>query len=297
MAEAAHLYKTTLPPHSHSMDSLARRNWGQCAALTPLFITACFTGHAEILRLLLICLVSAIAFEFLTAKLFRKKENLRNGETVLAAVLFALLMPSRCPSEAVILGIFMALVAGKELWGGTGSYLLHPLLLARVFLQLCFPQLMAEPMLLTGGGNMGVLAAVGLGGIFLLKQRQGYRETPVLFTLAVVASAALRGSREMSFAFLSGVLFTAFFILADPAAMPLTRRGTIFFVLGAALLSSQWGPNASLFLQNGSLDCPQGFSIRSAGPAILFMNLLTPWFDLWFKPMAYKHPPKAANPA
>ena len=273
MAEATPSYKTVLPPHIRSKGSLARRSWGQLIALAPLFIAVCFTGHAEILRILLICLVSAIAFEFLAEKFFRKKENLRNGEAVLAAALFSLLMPSRCPSEVLILGVFMAVFVGKELWGGTGSYLLHPILLAWVFLQLCFPVVMSEPMFLVGGENLWILISIGLGGIILLKQKQGYWETQVLFMAVCFVCEALFGGQEMPLIFFSGVLFTAFFLLADPVTLPLTRRGTAFFVLGAALLSTR---------------NPEGFSTRSAGYAILLMNLLTPWLDLWLKPVPYK---------
>ncbi|MFA7255476.1 MAG: RnfABCDGE type electron transport complex subunit D [Candidatus Omnitrophota bacterium] len=285
MVEGTLSYKTTLPAHIRSGDSLARRHWGQLAALAPVFVTTCFTGHAEILRILLICLVSAIAFGFLAAKLFRKKESLWNGETVLAATLFSLLMPSRCPSEVVILGVFMAVFVGRELFGGTGAHLLHPLLLARVFLQLCFPKAMSEPMLLAGEGSVWTLLGVGLGGIIFLKQRQGYWETPALFMAACFICEALFGGREMPFAFFGGVLLTAFFLLADPVALPLTRQGTALFVLGAALLSSRLSP--------------EGFSIRSAGYAILLMNLLTPWLDVWLRPVSYKtkHHLKATYPS
>ena len=285
MAEVTFSYKTSLPPHIHSVDSLARRYWGQLIALAPLFVTACLTGHAEILRVLLICVISTIAFEFLASKLFRKKESLRKGEAVLAAALFSLLMPSRCPSEIVILGVFTAVFAAKELFGSTGSYLLHPLLLARVFLQLCFPKVMSEPMLLAGDGNVWMLMGVGLGGIILLKQKQSYWETSILFMSVCFICEALFGGREMPLAFFSGVLLTSFFLLADPVTLPLTRKGTVLFVLGAALLSSRLSP--------------EGFSIRSAGYAILLMNLLTPWLDVWLKPVPYKmaRPIKATFPS
>ena len=108
----------------------------------------------------------------------------------------------------------------------------------------------------------------------------------------------------MTLAFFGGVLLTSFFLLADPVALPLTRQGTLLFVLGAAVLSSRLSPNFFFFFQNGSLDCPnfnfveinkywdrpEGFSIRSAGTAILFMNLLTPWLDVWLKPAPYRAP-------
>jgi len=285
VAETALSPKTTLPTHIRSADSLTRRHWGQLLALAPLFVAACFTGHAEILSVLLICLVSAVAFEFIATKIFGKKENLRSGETVLAAALFSLLMPSRCPSEVVILGVFVAVFVGRELFGGTGAYPLQPLLLARVFLQLCFPQSMTEPILLAGEGSLWMLVSVGLGGSILLKQKNGYWETPVLFMSVCFACEALFGGNSMPLAFFSGVLFAAFFLLADPVTLPLTRKGTALFVLGAALLSSNLSPD--------------GFSIRSAGYAILGMNLLTPFLDIWLKPTPYqmKRLTKATYPA
>jgi len=267
-------YKTALSPHIRSSNSLARRHWGQVVAIAPLFVVACFTGHAEILRVLLLCLVSAVAFDFLSAKLFQKKENLRNGETVLVAALFSLLMPSRCPSEVVIFGVFTSVFVAKEVFGGTGAYLLHPILLARVFLQLCFPLAMSEPMLVAGEGSVWTLAALGMGGVIFLKQKQGYWETPIIFMLTCFVCEALFGGRETPVAFFSGVLLTAFFLLADPVTLPLTRKGTAFFVLGAALLSSRLSP--------------EGFSIGRASCAILLMNLLTPWLDVWLKPVSYK---------
>ena len=81
----------------------------------------------------------------------------------------------------------------------------------------------------------------------------------------------------MTIAFFSGVIFSAFFLLADPVTMPLTRRGTRVFVLGAALLSVLLGGEA--------------FSIGMAAYAILLMDLLTPWLDVWLKPAPRRSKP------
>ncbi len=255
-----------LPPYIRSKDSYARRCWGQVVALAPLVIAGCVTGHAQILRVLLLSLVSAVAFEYLGAKFFKTRENLRNGEVVLNAVLFALLIPARCPSELVILGMFLGVIAGKIFWGGTGAYSLHPVLLARVALQTFFPKEIGAPGLFSGAGDPWTLGAVALGGLILLKQKQGYWEVPFLF-IAVCFFCEMAGAgREVSNVFLSGVLFTAFFLLADPVPMPVTRRGTSLFVLGAALLSCGISRN--------------GFSIAAAAVAILLMDLVVPWIDL-----------------
>jgi len=274
VAEGAVAYPKDLSPHIRGAGSLPKRFWGQLIALLPLFIAACFTRHAEVLRVLLVCLVSAVTFEIAAVKIFKKKENLRNGEAVLTATLFALLMPSKCPAEIVILGVFMAIFVAQELFGGTGSYLFHPVLLARVFLQISFPKIMGEPMLLAGEGHVGILIGIVFGAIVLFKQRQGYWETPLFFMAVCFIWEALFGGKEMPLTFFSSVLFAAFFLFADPVAMPLTRQGTRVFVLGAAVLSVSLGG--------------EGFSIRMAACAILLMDLLTPWLELWLKPVLLK---------
>jgi electron transport complex protein RnfD len=119
-----------------------------------------------------------------------------------------------------------------------------------------------------------MLAALGLGGILFLKQKQGYWSTPVFFMGGCFLCEAVFGGREAPLVFFSGVVFTAFFLLADSVTLPLTRKGTVLFVLGAAFLSSCLNPG--------------GFSISSAGYAILGMNLLTPWLDVWLKPVPYR---------
>lgn len=260
---------TTRAPHIHAADSVARRYWGQVAALMPAVLTACFFWKIEFLRVLLLCLISATAFELLGAKLFGKKDKLYQGEAILMALLTSILLPPRCPSEVVIFANFLSVLVAKDFFGGMGDYVFHPVLFARVFLQAGFPGLMAEPLALQG--NVWMLAAIGVGGLILLRQGQGYWETPVLYGVLCLFSFFLRGQPEGDLqGLLSGILLTAFFLLADPVAMPLTRSGTRLFVVGAA--------SASVLLS------PRGFSIVAAGFSILLMNLLTPWLDVWLRP-------------
>lgn len=272
MAENKRFFPIALAPHIHRADSVAKRYWGQVVALMPVVFAACFFGKAEFLHVLLLSFISAIAFEFLGAKLFGKKDKLYHGEAILIAVLTATLMPSGCPSEAIIFANFLAVFVAKEVFGGMGEYLFHPVLFALVFLQESFPGMLAEPRVFQGG--LWILAAIGVGGLILLKQEHGYWETPFLYvTLHAFCSFVLGRWAPDPRNFFCGVLFTAFFLLADPVVMPLTRRGTRLFVSGAALLSA--------------LLSPQGFSIAAAGFSILLMNLLTPWLDIWLRPRPF----------
>lgn len=270
MLEWTGVYPKTLPPHIHAPESLAKRYWGQILALLPVVLAACLLDKLELLHILLLSLISAVAFEFLAAKIFQKKEKLRNGETILTAVLLALLMPPACPAELIVLGNFLAIFLFKEALGGTGSYLVHPVLMARIFLQVAFPKAMGEPLFLAGGGAYGLFGAIVLGGLIFLKQKRMDWDTPVLYTSLCTLCAALWNLWGDPRVFLSGIFFTAFFLLADPVVMPLTQKGTRVFVVGAALLS--------MFLGG------RGFSMAAVCYAVLFMNLLTPWLDFWIRP-------------
>ncbi|HNX69198.1 MAG TPA: RnfABCDGE type electron transport complex subunit D [Candidatus Omnitrophota bacterium] len=270
MVEVAASLVTTLPPHIFGSDSVARRGWRQIVAALPVFVAAPLAGKAELLHVLLLSLVSAVAFEFLAAKIFFKKEKLRTGETVLIAVLFALLAPRACPAELIVLGNFFAIVAGREFFGGSGSYLFHPVLLARVFLQVSFPSAMTEPLVLDATGAWPIFGALILSGVIHLKQNQGYREVPFIFIAIAVVCAVAAGQYEGTVAFWNGVLLIAAFFFSDPVATPLTRRGTRWFAAGAAILSA--------------LLAPGGFSASAAAFSILLMNLLIPWLDLWIRP-------------
>ena len=273
MTENKKALSTTLAPHIHATDSTAKRYWGQAIALIPVVVTACFFWKTELLRVLLLSLTGATAFEFLGAKLFGKKDKLCHGEAILIAILIALLMPPGCSSETILLANFLAVFVAKEFLGGMGESVFHPVFFACVFLQEGFPGLMAEPMILHG--NPWILAAIGIGGLILMKQKQGYWETPVLYiTFCFFCTILFDRWGGDPKNFFSGTLMTAFFLLADPVAMPLTRRGTRLFVIGAAFFSA--------------LLSPRGFSIAAAAASVLLMNLLTPWLDVWLKPVPYR---------
>lgn len=269
-----------LPPHIAGQGTMAKRFWGQSLAMMPVFVTACVISGFEVLRFFSVCLVSALAFDFLMTKFLKKKETLSNGETVLAAALFSLLLPSGCPAEVIILGVFVARVLACELFGGIGASPFHPLLGARIFLQVSFPSIMGEPVFLTHG-NLWTVAALAAGGALLLKQRQIYGETPFLFIMICYLCTVPFTGWGAPLSFYATVLFVAFFLLTDPASLPLSRKGVFLFVAGTALFSSGWG---------------SGVSIRSASYAVLLMNLLTPWIDLGVRPRFYKKPLSGAVP-
>ncbi|HOW58788.1 MAG TPA: RnfABCDGE type electron transport complex subunit D [Candidatus Omnitrophota bacterium] len=264
----------TLSPHIRSRDSVAKRYWGLTLASVPVFVAVILGGQAGALRVLLFSIISAVAFDFLGAKILFKKERVNNGEAVLSATLLTLLLPRNCPFEIAVFGIFLAVFVVKELFGGTGSYLFHPVLAARIFLQMSFPGFFENSgMILEEKSALWILGGLLVSGVAVISQKNN-REIPLFYIMISLLCVLLFHSGMESLTVLNWIFFTAFFLLGDSVAMPLTRKGTRIFVLGAALLN--------FFFE------AKGFSMAAAGYAILLMNALTPWLDVMMKPAAYR---------
>lgn len=266
--------KRTLAPYLVSQDTVARRYWGSVAALVPLVSVLFFTDGVMILHFLLLSLVSALAFEFLSTKILSQKEHITNGETIFLAVLFSLLLPRGCPPEMIFLGSFLSVFVSKNLLGGTGSFPFHPVFLARAFLQQSFPAIFNhKPLFLDSSMPAWTLAAIAVAAPVLFFKKNSRREAPLIYILLCTFFSFLIAPPEEPILFSSAILFAAFFFFNESTGMPLTQKGSRIFMLGAALLS--------VFLN------ANGFSINMAGYAILLMNLLTPWLDAGLKPASY----------
>lgn len=269
-------FPRTPPPHIRSGDSLAKRYWFKSAALLPVLIAAVFFGRVDFLRILFLAVMGVTGFEWLSGGFFKNRTGLSNGEAVLTGLLFALLLPERCPSLLIVLGAFMAAFMISGCFGGLGSRLLNAAVFGRVFLDFGFPGAMTEPAVFLFAGDPWMFGAVLASAALFLIQQQIYFETPVYFTGIFLAGAALFGPSGTFLAAAGIGIFTACFLLTDPVTLPLSRQGTNLFAIGAAFLAAVLG----LY----------GSAVTSIGYAILFMNCLTPWFDVRSKPKRREAP-------
>jgi electron transport complex protein RnfD len=264
----------TLPPHMHSSDSPAKRYWLKIASLIPLLIVTALVGGLDFLRLLFLSVMSVTGFEWLASGILKKKDTLASGEAFLTGIIFAFLLPAKCPSTFIVLGAFVMVFLLSMCFGGLGSRLFHTAVFGRIFLQLSFPWVMGEAVLFHYAGVPWVLGMILLTGAFFLLQRQTYFEMPVLFIIIFLTGAFLFGREDVFMAAVGIGVFTATVLLTDFETLPLTRLGNTIFSAGAALIA--------IFL------AMFGIAVSAVGYAILVMNCLTPWLDVWLKPKAAK---------
>jgi electron transport complex protein RnfD len=263
-------YLQTLPPHIRSRDSLAGRHWLKSAALFPVLAAALMIGKTDFARILFLSVMSVTGLEWLTGGFLKRKTTLLNGEALLTGLLFALLLPERCPAALIAFGAFVAVIIVNACFGGLGGRLFHTAVFGSVFLSLGFPGVMGEPVVFRYAGDPWMLGAIVMSAVLFLVQRQIYFETPLYFVSVLLAGFTLFSPRVAPMAALGISVFSASFLLTDNATLPLTRRGTNFFVMGAAFL-------AALLLSNRT-------AAAAVGYAVLIMNCLTPWLDVWCNP-------------
>jgi Na+-transporting NADH:ubiquinone oxidoreductase subunit B len=103
----------------------------------PGSVLACaLHGALWLLPLLFVSLIAGSLWERVFARV--RGRELQPG-LVLFATLFTLALPPSLPLWQAALGISFGVVVGKEIFGGTGRYVVHPMLVGLAFLYLSYP--------------------------------------------------------------------------------------------------------------------------------------------------------------
>lgn len=110
-------------------------------ALAPATLFGLFIFGWSALFLFLITVLSALAFEALSLKLSGKpiRETLLDGSALLTGWLLVMSLPPYAPWWIGVVGSALAIIVGKQVFGGLGQNLFNPAMLARVALLISFP--------------------------------------------------------------------------------------------------------------------------------------------------------------
>ena len=110
-------------------------------AFDPGSVVACFVhGGLYFLPLLIVVYVTARLVELIFAVV--RRDDLSPG-TWIFALLFALILPPTTPLWQAAMSMGFGILVGKEIFGGTGRNVVHPVLLAWAFLFVSYPAAMS----------------------------------------------------------------------------------------------------------------------------------------------------------
>ena len=295
-------------PHIHSENSVAKAMRDVMIALIPALIAALYYFGIAAAKVILTCVLVAVLCEVIAQKIMKREVTVDDGSAVVTGLLLAFCLPPTSPLWMAGIGAAVAIIIGKQMFGGLGNNLFNPALIGRAVLLASWPAAMtnwvapldgvttATPlgMLKAGavqhlpslgdlfignvGGSLGETCAVALilGGIYLLYRGQidwripfSFLGTVFVFTL-IYGTVIGEGLWYPLFHLLSGgLLLGAFFMATDWVSSPITQKGKLIFGCGCGILV------VVIRLFGGY---PEGVCY-----SILLMNMITPLIDRYTK--------------
>lgn len=293
----------TSSPHIFDDDSVEKIMYGVIIALLPASIMGVYYFGLHALLLIVTCVITAV----LTEALFQKARNypvtIKDGSAVITGLLLALNLPPGLPAWMAVVGTVVAIILGKQIFGGLGHNPFNPALVGRAFLVASFPVAMttwlspvdatttATPlglMKLEGiptdywslfigkiGGTIGETSALAIligAGYLLYKGYIDWR-IPLSYIGTVAVLTTVFGRDPIFHIFAGGLMLGAFFMATDMVTTPITKKGRWIFGIGAGILVvviRLWG------------GYPEGVSY-----SILLMNGITPLLNRYTRPRVF----------
>lgn len=275
-------------------------------ALTPAMLGSIYFFGMDALKLILVTVLSAVAFEAATQKLFKKPILIGDLSAVVTGILLAFNLPANAPWWVAVFGSAFAIIIVKEAFGGIGSNFMNPALAARAALVSSWPAIMTEyvnpdmvvtatPLgimksgsgilpstqrLLMGNvaGSLGETSAILLliGGAYLLIRKVIDWKIPVTYigtTAVMLFALGVAPDLIVPHLLSGGLMLGAIFMATDYSSSPVTPKGKIIFGIGAGFLT------ALIRVKGGT---PEGVCY-----AIILMNMTTPMIERFTKPKVF----------
>lgn len=308
-------------PHVYDKSSVKNIMGSVFLALVPASLVGICCFGIRALTVIAVSVISCIFFEAIIQKLMGKKITVGDFSAAVTGLLLAMNLPSSAPVWLVVIGAFVAIYLGKQIFGGLGQNPFNPALVSRVFLLISFPLYMthwpkpsgfslafdaatqATPLgvLKTDGVTAAYQAVTNLD-LFLGRVGGSLGEISALALLigGIYLMAKKIISWEIPFAFIATVFVsTGIFYLLDPSKYidPVFHILSGGLFLGAFFMATDYvtSPLSSggkilfgfmcgliTFIIRLWGGYPEGVSF-----AILFMNGLVPLIDKYMHPKRF----------
>ena len=288
----------SVSPHIHTKRTTQTIMLDVVLALLPATVAGVILFGWSALAVVVTCVAAAVLSEFLFNLIIKKEQTVGDLSAVVTGLLLALNLPANIPLWQAVVGTVFAIIIVKCFFGGIGCNVVNPAITGRVFMLIAFGSMakaafpvdsastatplveLAEgtvPNLLdlflgNVGGSIGETSALALliGFVYLLVRRVITWHLPVVYVATVfLLSFAVQGDATVALAYIlsGGLLIGAIYMATDYVTSPATPAGKVIFGLGAGVITVLirfWG------------NYPEGVSF-----AILLMNILNPYIDLW----------------
>lgn len=126
-------------PHVRSKESIQSIMRDVVIALIPASVMGIYYFGIKALMLIAVSIVSSLVFEWGYEKILKKPITVSDFSAVLTGLLLALNLPATASWWVPVVGSFVAIVLGKQFYGGLGQNFINPALIGRAFLVAAYP--------------------------------------------------------------------------------------------------------------------------------------------------------------
>jgi len=300
------LYNVSSSSHIRAKDTSSRIMLYVIIALLPAAVFGVINFGIQALMLILICIATCVASEWIFEKLIHKKSTINDFSAVVTGLLLALNLPHTLPIWQAVLGSVFAIIIVKMMFGGLGQNFMNPALGGRCFLLVSFAGTMtsftydgvtgATPLALlksgesvdtmkmflgTTAGTIGETSVIAIliGAVILIMLGVIDLKIPASYIITFAVFILLFGGHGFDINYLTahlcggGLMLGAFFMATDYVTSPITPMGKIVFGILLGILTGLFrifGANA------------EGVSF-----AIILSNLLVPIIEKFTIPRAF----------
>lgn len=160
-------------PSLLSADTTRRIMYTVSISLIPALGMSVYLFGWDAFRVILLSAVFCVGIETLYSRLVSYKVDFMDGSALLTGLLLAMNVPANAPWWLILIGSLVAIVLGKQVFGGIGQNIFNPALVSRVFLLISFPvEMTSWPVpgkqtadAVTGATPLGILKTEGVGAL------------------------------------------------------------------------------------------------------------------------------------
>ncbi len=303
------LFISSHAPYWHNMSSITSKSYHIMLAALPAVVMGIYQYGMPALGVVAFSISCAMVWELLMNIVMRRTPSIGDGNAAVIGLLFAMLLPATTPWWVVLVGTFVAVVVGKQIYGGLGCNPLNPSLVAIAILMLSWKGLldfnqalvnynfsfdMIYPLSAVKHFGPSSVMNHSVAGLLMAQQSGGIGATfglgLIVGGLYLIARGYIRW--EIPLSFLVGVFVTALlFNISDPEkyAGPVFHLVTGYTLIGAFFLATEDSSSPVNFIPMLIYGAGAGFLtvlVRNIGSfvdgavfSILIMNIANPLLD------------------
>ncbi len=296
-------------PFWHDGSSITQRSHHTLLAALPAVLVGLYYYGLPAFAVMALSVSTAILWELAINYVTKRNISIGDGNAAVIGMLFGMLLPATTPWWAVITGTFVAIVVGKQIFGGIGGNSFNPAILSIAIISISWPDLfdfdaalvdydldfiMVFPLAAVKHFGAAAVEGFSVGDLLMGRQVGGIGTTFGLGLILGGLYLIIRGfiRWEISISFLLGIAFTAaVFNVADPARFgsPAIHLLCGYTLIGAFFLATEDSSspvNPIPMLIYGAAGGIITVLIRNIGVyvdgvvyAILVINLINPLLD------------------